>query len=205
MQELDLGIAVWLDRPALRPEIAQCDSKFIRDAPHFVTAMSPARLPLFQLRRYDGRMSFSETIFLFFLALLVFGPKKLPQIARQVGRALNEFRRASNEFKAQIEQEIAHLEHETIPSILPPIESPQGAIPVGRLSLAGSAAGVVEPALPSTEGALSSSFATAPGGVAPAEPGASEAGAEPVVETSEPVLNATSDRDAVTAYQGPHA
>jgi sec-independent protein translocase protein TatB len=57
-------------------------------------------------------VSFSETLFLFFLALVVFGPKKLPEIARQVGKILNEFRRASNEFKSQIEQEIAHLEVE---------------------------------------------------------------------------------------------
>jgi len=57
-------------------------------------------------------MSFSETIFLFFLALIIFGPKKLPEIARQVGKYLNEFKRASNEFKAQIEQEIAHLDVE---------------------------------------------------------------------------------------------
>ncbi len=57
-------------------------------------------------------MSFSETIFLFFLALIIFGPKKLPEIARQIGKYMNEFRRASNEFKAQIEQEIAHLEVE---------------------------------------------------------------------------------------------
>ncbi|HXJ86535.1 MAG TPA: twin-arginine translocase TatA/TatE family subunit [Candidatus Binatia bacterium] len=66
-------------------------------------------------------MSFSETIFLFFLALIIFGPKKLPEIARQVGKYLNEFKRASNEFKAQIEQEIAHLEVEnTRQTILPP-------------------------------------------------------------------------------------
>jgi len=66
-------------------------------------------------------MSFSETIFLFFLALVIFGPKKLPEIARQVGKYLNEFRRASNEFKAQIEQEIAHLEvEEKRQTILPP-------------------------------------------------------------------------------------
>lgn len=56
------------------------------------------------------RMSFSETIFLFILALVVFGPKKLPEIARQIGKALNEFRRASNEFKAQIEQEIHNID-----------------------------------------------------------------------------------------------
>ena len=55
-------------------------------------------------------MSFSETIFLFVLALVVFGPKKLPEIARQAGKLLAELRRASNEFKSQIETEISHLE-----------------------------------------------------------------------------------------------
>lgn len=72
-------------------------------------------------------MSFSETIFLFFLALIIFGPKKLPEIARQVGKYLNEFRRASNEFKAQIEQEIAHLEVEQKnQTILPPRPAVEG-------------------------------------------------------------------------------
>ena len=72
-------------------------------------------------------MSFSETIFLFFLALIIFGPKKLPEIARQVGKYMNEFKRASNEFKAQIEQEIAHLEVENKQTILPPAAPPEGA------------------------------------------------------------------------------
>ena len=73
------------------------------------------------------RMSFSETIFLFFLALVIFGPKKLPEIARQVGKYLNEFKRASNEFKAQIEQEIAHLEVENRQqTILPPTRPVEG-------------------------------------------------------------------------------
>ncbi len=72
-------------------------------------------------------MSFSETIFLFLLALVIFGPKKLPEIARQVGNYLNEFKRASNEFKSQIEQEIAHLEVETKQqTILPPSPSVEG-------------------------------------------------------------------------------
>jgi sec-independent protein translocase protein TatB len=73
-------------------------------------------------------MGFSETIFLFFLALLIFGPKKLPEIARQVGKALNEFRRASNEFKAQIASEIAQLEVENQRQALPVAEEPAGAI-----------------------------------------------------------------------------
>src|SRR5579863_2622319 len=72
-------------------------------------------------------MSFSETIFLFFLALIIFGPKKLPEIARQAGKWLNEFKRASNEFRSQIEQEIAHLEVDNKQTILPPSQPPDYA------------------------------------------------------------------------------
>jgi sec-independent protein translocase protein TatB len=72
------------------------------------------------------RMSFSETIFLFVLALIIFGPKKLPEIARQVGKVLNEFRRASNEFKAQIENEISHLEVEEKQKALKSSSPPEG-------------------------------------------------------------------------------
>lgn len=73
------------------------------------------------------RMSFSETVFLFVLALVIFGPKKLPEIARQVGKWMNEFRRASNEFKSQIEQEIAHIEvEERKRTMLPPSPTPSG-------------------------------------------------------------------------------
>lgn len=102
-------------------------------------------------------MSFSETIFLFFLALIIFGPKKLPEIARQVGKALNEFKRASNEFKAQIEQEISHLEIENKQTILPPSPPPEGA--TGRSRYADAELHHVEtPALveASSEGASAS-------------------------------------------------
>ena len=74
-----------------------------------------------------------EMIFLFVLALIIFGPKKLPEIGRQVGRALNEFKRASNEFKAQIETEISNLEKDTTPQILPPSPPPLGAVASGEL------------------------------------------------------------------------
>ena len=80
-------------------------------------------------------MGFSETIFLFFLALLIFGPKKLPEIARQVGKAMNEFRRASNEFKAQLESEISQLEMENHQQILPPSEPPPGAVAASPITL----------------------------------------------------------------------
>ncbi len=51
-----------------------------------------------------------EMIFLFLLALILFGPKKMPEIGRQVARSLGEFRRASNEFRAQIESEVNSLD-----------------------------------------------------------------------------------------------
>ena len=73
-------------------------------------------------------MGFSETIFLFLLALLIFGPKKLPEIARQVGKALNEFKRASNEFKAQLASEISQIELENQRQILPPAPEPGGSV-----------------------------------------------------------------------------
>jgi sec-independent protein translocase protein TatB len=76
-------------------------------------------------------MSFSDTIFIFFLVLILFGPKKLPEIARQAGKLMAELRRASNEFKSQIETEIARAEvakHDLKQASLPPAEPPQGAV-----------------------------------------------------------------------------
>ena len=82
-------------------------------------------------------LGFPEMIFLFLFALILFGPKKLPEIGRQIGRALNEFKRASNEFKAQIESEIAQLDVEqTRQTILPPVQAPAGAVASGSLPAA---------------------------------------------------------------------
>ena len=55
-------------------------------------------------------MSLTDTIFIFGLALVIFGPKKLPEIGRQLGKLLHEFRRASNEFKMQIDDELRAAE-----------------------------------------------------------------------------------------------
>jgi sec-independent protein translocase protein TatB len=50
--------------------------------------------------------SFQDSALIFFLALLLFGPKKLPELARQLGKLMAEFRRASNEFRMQMEDEL---------------------------------------------------------------------------------------------------
>jgi TatA/E family protein of Tat protein translocase len=76
-----------------------------------------------------------EMIFIFVIALIIFGPKKLPEIGRQVGKALNEFKRASNEFKAQIESEISQLDVDTAKQqIRPPAQPPNGTVASGDVS-----------------------------------------------------------------------
>src|SRR5579864_2555041 len=68
---------------------------------------------LHQLRakgRYHYSMSFSEMAFLFLLGLILFGPKKLPEMSRQLGRLLGELRRASQEFQSQLTEEVNNLD-----------------------------------------------------------------------------------------------
>src|SRR5271154_6696483 len=56
--------------------------------------------------------SFSDSAIIVFLALLLFGPKKLPELARQLGKLMAEFRRASNEFRMQMEDELRVADQE---------------------------------------------------------------------------------------------
>ena len=60
-----------------------------------------------------GSLGVPEMVFIFVLALLLFGPKKLPEVGRTIGKAMSEFRRASSELKATFDREIKTLEQET--------------------------------------------------------------------------------------------
>jgi len=53
-----------------------------------------------------GNIGFPELLAILTIALLVFGPKKLPEIGRSIGKAMREFRRTSDEIKEKIEEEI---------------------------------------------------------------------------------------------------
>ncbi len=99
-------------------------------------------------------MHLGDSIFIFILALVLFGPKKLPEMAKQIGKLMAEFRRASNDFRLQIDEELRTMERQeqqkkqeaerasasVTPSILPPAAA-------GELAAGDS----LPPGLPSSE------------------------------------------------------
>jgi sec-independent protein translocase protein TatB len=108
--------------------------------------------------------SFQDSVFLFILALLLFGPKKLPVLARELGKWVGEFRRASNEFKMQMEDELRQSEQE---DRLKKIEAMEAAAPA-------------TPVLPATEAVVEEPSTIT--GVASEEPAVTE-----VLATVEPL------------------
>lgn len=53
-----------------------------------------------------GSLGGSEVIFIFILALLLFGPRRLPEIGRTLGKAVGEFRKATQDFRMNLEREV---------------------------------------------------------------------------------------------------
>ena len=53
-----------------------------------------------------GGLGFTELFFIFVLALIIFGPRKLPELGKTLGNALGQFKRASEDFKRQWEDEV---------------------------------------------------------------------------------------------------
>jgi TatA/E family protein of Tat protein translocase len=88
-----------------------------------------------------GSIGMPELILIFVVALLVFGPKKLPEIGKSLGKGLAEFKRASDELKKTIEHEIEQGKNEvsslretvaSVPESLrsaPPLEGTPAAAP----------------------------------------------------------------------------
>ncbi|MBC7361888.1 MAG: TatA/E family twin arginine-targeting protein translocase [Candidatus Aminicenantes bacterium] len=60
-----------------------------------------------------GSIGLPELIVIFIIALLVFGPKKLPEVGKSVGRAIREFKKASDELRSKVEEEINATEIKT--------------------------------------------------------------------------------------------
>jgi|GEM_PF-585665 len=68
-----------------------------------------------------GSIGFPELLLIFIVALLLFGPKKLPEIGRTLGRSMAEFKKATNDLKRTFEEEVEAVNRE--------VEKPAAAAP----------------------------------------------------------------------------
>lgn len=83
-------------------------------------------------------LGFPEMLFIFVLVLLLFGLKRLPEIARQMGKGLAEVKRASNEFHWQLQGEIRRLEAADVKSTGSPVATVPIAVGHARPAQAGT-------------------------------------------------------------------
>jgi len=73
-----------------------------------------------------GSLGIGEILFILVIALIVFGPRKLPQMGKTLGESLAQFRRASEDFKRSWEQEVTVEEKR----LRPPTPAPSTTAPV---------------------------------------------------------------------------
>jgi sec-independent protein translocase protein TatA len=72
-----------------------------------------------------GSLGFPELIVIFVIALIIFGPRKLPEIGKSLGKSLAEFKKASNELRNTLEEEIrVEEQRSTVEASKPPTPAP---------------------------------------------------------------------------------
>ena len=78
-----------------------------------------------------GSIGIPELLIILTIALIIFGPRKLPELGRSLGRSLNEFKRASNELRHTLDEEIRVEEQRTTerPAPARPVEPSPDAVP----------------------------------------------------------------------------
>ena len=126
-----------------------------------------------------GSLGVPEILFILVVALLIFGPRRLPEIGRTIGKALGEFRRATTDLKRSIDTEVTLEEVRREPParpVAPAAETPAAETPAVETPAAETPA-VETPAL------------------RPTEPGEPVAGATPPVEPARPAKPAAVDGD----------
>jgi TatA/E family protein of Tat protein translocase len=78
-----------------------------------------------------GSVGVPELIIIFTIALIIFGPRKLPELGKSLGRSLAEFKRASNELRSTLDEEIRteerrSTERQEAPRVAAPVEPIHG-------------------------------------------------------------------------------
>jgi len=73
-----------------------------------------------------GNIGFPEMVVIMIIALLVFGPKKLPEIGRSIGKAMREFKKATEEIKDKFEEQINAEEFKNVQNDLKDIKTNLG-------------------------------------------------------------------------------
>ncbi len=122
-----------------------------------------------------GSLGLPEIAFIVLIALLIFGPKKLPEIGRTLGRGMAEFRRATDELKRSINTELA-LDESPVPPVLRTRRIEDPSEPAVIAPIPGEAPQMTEPRLASFPGAVAEPVgapvapAAAPGPGATPEP-----------------------------------
>ncbi len=74
-----------------------------------------------------GPIGIPEMLILLVVALIVFGPRKLPELGRSLGKSLQEFKRASNDLRSTLDDEIRSEEHRAVPPA--PVPTDPAALP----------------------------------------------------------------------------
>ncbi len=101
-----------------------------------------------------GNIGIPELIFIFVLALLIFGPRKLPELGRTLGKALAEFRRASTELRVAMEEEMRELERharEIESQAQEAVKPAEGALPLPEEPVGSGSIAPPEPAATASE------------------------------------------------------
>jgi len=81
-----------------------------------------------------GSLGVPELLLIFFVILVVFGPRRIPEIGRTLGKALGEFKKATDDLKNTIEREVRLEElKQVVPTIVTPLESISRSEPVTTL------------------------------------------------------------------------
>ena len=115
-------------------------------------------------------LGFGEIVVILVLALVLLGPQKLPEVAKQLGKGLRDFRKATDDLKGQFERELYADERPARPKIAPPT----AAAPVAATAPQPVPAASVEN-VPGLDAALAEPVPAAPAPGAPAAPAAAPA------------------------------